>query len=462
MGFRWLCWMRLFDRSEYQADFCINRQVALQSTRLLTSAVMTNDDTIVVAIEARIPDPAETGGVAQVVMGLASSLSALDEGDEEYVFIGYDNAAEWLGPHVGGRCRLHLVGTPPTIGKWKGRIAESPVGPAARGLLELCRKVRPSPPVMPNSDGTPERLGAALVHFPIQSAYLTELPSIYQPWDLQHLHMPEFFHPRDRQWRDIAYPLFCKRAALIPVEDSWTKQDLTNRLGIPAAKVIVVPIPAPSSAYRPVRPEELENLKRRLRFDKFIFYPAQTWAHKNHLGLIEALAELRDRFSVVVPFVGCGRLSAFYSQIESRVRALGMTDQVQFMGYIASAEIQALYRLCAAVVVPTIFEGASLPVWEAFQAGKPVACSNVTALPAQAGGAALLFDPNDRASMVAAIRRLWEDSILRADLARRGQDRAAQFSWPRTAQHFRALYRSVLGRGLTEHDRQILAAPPLL
>jgi glycosyltransferase involved in cell wall biosynthesis len=415
-----------------------------------------------IAIEARIADPAQTGGVAQVVMGLGSALSALDDGDEEYVFIGFNNAKQWLEPYLSGRCSLHVTGSAPAVGRWKFRIAESAVGPAARGLLELYRRFRPSQPVMQISDGTAESLGAQLIHFPIQNAYMTDLPSIYQPWDLQHLHMPHLFHPRERQWRSIAYPLFCNRAAFIPVEDSWTREDLIKRLCIPGEKVIVVPVPAPSAAYRPVRAEELEQVKRRVRFDKFIFYPAQTWAHKNHLGLIEALAELRDRLGLIVPFVGCGRLSTFYSQIDARVRALGMTDQVQFMGYVDSGEIQALYRLCTAVVVPTTFEGASLPVWEAFQAGKPVACSNVTALPAQTGEAALLFDPNDRGSMVAAIGRLWEDSTLRSDLARRGQDRAAQFSWPGTARHFRALYRSVLGRGLTDDDRQILAAPPLL
>jgi glycosyltransferase involved in cell wall biosynthesis len=415
-----------------------------------------------IAIEVRIGDPAQAGGVAQVVMGLASALSALEDGDEEYVFIGFRNAEQWLAPYISGRCSLRVTGQPSAIGRWKFRIAESAIGPAARGLLQLYRRFRPSQPVMPASDGTAESLGVQLVHFPIQNAYLTNLPSIYQPWDLQHLHLPHLFHPRERQWRDIAYPLFCKRAAFIPVEDSWTKQDLSTRLGIPAEKVIVVPIPAPSAAYRAARPEELERVKRHVRFEEFILYPAQTWAHKNHLGLIEALAELRDRFGVVVPFIGCGRLSAFYAQIDNRVRALGMTDQVQFMGYVTNAEIQALYRLCTAVVVPTTFEGASLPVWEAFEAGKPVACSNVTALPVQVAGAALLFDPTDRGAMVAAIRRLWEDSVLRTDLARRGQDRAAQFSWPRTARHFRALYRSVLGRGLTDDDRQILAAPPLL
>jgi glycosyltransferase involved in cell wall biosynthesis len=420
------------------------------------------DDGIRVAIEARVLDPAQTGGVAQVVMGLASSLSALDDGDEEYVFVGYENAAEWLGSHLCGRSRLHIVGPPPAAGRWKYRIAESAFGPALRGAAELYRRVRPSLPVMPRSDGTAERLGADLIHFPIQNAYLTDLPSIYQPYDLQHVHLPQLFHPRDRQWREIAYPLFCARATLVPVEDSCTRLDIIGRFNLPAEKVIVVPIPAPTATYRQPTAIELQQTRRRLRFDEFIFYPAQTWPHKNHVRLIEALALLRDKHSIVVPLVCSGRLNAFFSHIEAKVRALEMAGQVQFLGYVGEPEIRALYGLCAAVVVPTTFEAASLPVWEAFDAGKAVACSNIRGLPGQVAGAALLFDPNDVNAMAAAIKRLWEDRSLREDLGDRGRRRASQFTWRQTARHFRAAYRRVLGRGLTAEDREILAAAPLI
>jgi len=103
-------------------------------------------------------------------------------------------------------------------------------------------------------------------------------------------------------------------------------------------------------------------------------------------------------------------------------------------------------------VIPTLFEAASFPLWEAFQAGVPAACSNVTSLPEQAGDAALVFDPRDERAIAAAIEQLWTDHELRLVLAIRGRQRVAAFTWERTARTFRALYRQCAGRRLTEDD----------
>jgi glycosyltransferase involved in cell wall biosynthesis len=209
-------------------------------------------------------------------------------------------------------------------------------------------------------------------------------------------------------------------------------------------------------------PRDVEATAREIRFSDFIFYPAQTWPHKNHLNLIEALALLRDRFGIVIPLVSSGKRNAFYQVIKVRVASLALADQVQFLDYVSEQRLGALFSLARAVVIPTKFESLSLPIWEAFAAGRAVACSNVTSLPMQVAGAALLFDPNDVESMALAIRKIWEDDALRAELSRKGRERMKQFPSDRPARHFRAIYRSVLGRGLTTEDEQLLAEPPML
>src|SRR4029077_12189294 len=91
-----------------------------------------------------------------------------------------------------------------------------------------------------------------------------------------------------------------------------------------------------------------------------------------------------------------------------------------------------------AVVIPSLFEAASAPLWEAFLAGVPAACSNVTSLPDQAGDAALVFDPDDIDAIGEAIRRLWFDEQLRERLITAGHRRVQEFSWGRAARLFRA------------------------
>jgi glycosyltransferase involved in cell wall biosynthesis len=100
-------------------------------------------------------------------------------------------------------------------------------------------------------------------------------------------------------------------------------------------------------------------------------------------------------------------------------------------------------------VFPSLYEGFGLPVLEAMQRDLPVACSNTSSLPEVAGDAALLFDPSDTAAIRGAIVRLLDDRKLAAELARRGRERAAKFSWARSAAETAASYERALrdGRG---------------
>ena len=411
-----------------------------------------------VAIEARLPDPKASGGVSQAIISLASALSGLRDcrQDEEFVFIVRASAGPWLDPHVSGPCRLHRISP-----SWKKRLGALPGGNLLRAMAQKARALQPPPqPVIAASDGLAESLGADIIHFPTQEGYLTSLPSIYQPHDLQHLHLPEYFPADELAWRTLAYPAYCNKADCVLVESSWTKDDVARQYGIAPEKIAVCPFPPATGGYREPDAMEVSALKGKLRHQDFIFYPANTWPHKNHLRLIEALALLR-REGLIVPLVCTGRTTAFLSEIEAAIGGHGLGSQILFMGYMEESEIKALYRLCRAVVVPTKFESVSFPVWEAFQAEKPVACSNVTALPGQVGQAGLLFGPDDVPAIAAAVRALWQNAGLREDLGRRGAARLAEFSLDRMALHMRALYRKLAG-SMDDGDRAVLAATPLI
>src|SRR6476660_1243505 len=99
------------------------------------------------------------------------------------------------------------------------------------------------------------------------------------------------------------------------------------------------------------------------------------------------------------------------------------------------------YRLAQSVVVPTLFEAASAPLFEAWQHGTPVACSAVTSLPEQAADAALLFDPLSIEEIAAAIKTLTLDEKVRARYRQRGFRRLGDFDLERTTKAYRAVYR---------------------
>jgi len=410
-----------------------------------------------VVIEARLPNPQDSGGVSQAIISLATALSGLKDcqPNEEFIFTILESAGDWLGPHVSGPCRIHTVPL-----SRKEKVARSPLAPIARAAWRLFRRTRPVSQGIATSDGLAERLGADLVHFPTQIGYLTALPTIYQPHDLQHLHLPQFFTATERNWRSLVYPVYCTQAALVLVESSWTKDDVARSYAIDPDKIAVCPYPPATAGYRAPSDAESTATRRKLRHTEFVFYPANTWPHKNHLRLLEALALLKDS-GLRVPLVCTGSATPFRAQIDAAIHRLGLDDQVQFMGYVSEAEIKALYHLCTAVVVPTKFESVSFPIWEAFDAGKAVACSTATSLPMQVGEAGIQFDPDDAQGMAIAIRSLWEDAQLREKLGRMGNMRLSQFSLNDMARHVRALYRSLAGT-VTAQDRKILSRPPLI
>jgi len=156
--------------------------------------------------------------------------------------------------------------------------------------------------------------------------------------------------------------------------------------------------------------------------DSFLFYPAQFWVHKNHLRLItafrEVLTEIPDLYLVLT-----GKKRDEYSTVMRAVSKFGLSDRVRHLGYVEQAELQAIYKLATALVMPSLFESVSIPIYEAFQAGTPVVASNILAIPEQVGDAGLMFDPRSVASIKDAILRIAKDPAAARKLGKRGQDR---------------------------------------
>ena len=415
-----------------------------------------------VAFDARLVE-GQAGGTMQVVIGLAASLAELEPGPEQYAFLTYSDHDAWLRPYARSQS-VSIEHAGPAPRQWRAGTLSSYARPIARKMRDwIVPFAAERLTSVPRSNGAAERLGADVVHFPTQQAFLTDVPSIYHPWDLQHVHLPQFFTAHTRAVRDRLYRAFCAQAHTVCVASSWTKSDLMDRFDIPAEKIAVIPIPAVTRHYTAPDLQTLGAIRsRHVLPDRFLFYPAQTWRHKNHLRLLDSLALLRDRRGTRVNLVCSGAQTDVFPEIQRRIDRLRLDDQVRFLGYISASDLQALYAMADAMIFPSEFEGWGLPLLEAFNAGLAVGVSGVTCLPAQAGDAALVFNPLDIDEMADVMQRLWSDDALRRELGRRGKARASMFSWPETAKHFRALYRTVANRGLTAEDRALLAAPPLV
>lgn len=419
-----------------------------------------------IAINAQRKAHSISGGAGSVLLGLITALGRLNDGDEEYVIIGPEQKTDWLKPYLGENQRL--VSAPRTDTSRAGpdvveRLKRS-LGPLRPFARKFWLRMVPSIPMrlwpdVPISDGFYEKLGCDVIHFPYQEFILCALPSIFNPHDLLHLHNPQFFTPATLAWRETIYPAACHFARTIVVASHWVKEDIVYHYRVAPEKVQIIPWAAPTQVYTVPSRETLEAVKQKysLKFP-YAFYPSATWEHKNHLRLLEALERLRTRQSFTLQLVCTGYQDPiFWPRIEQALRRLNLEGQVKFLGVVPAEDLRAIYRLAQFVIVPTLFEAASGPVFEAWLERTPVACSTVTSLPEQVADAAMFFDPLSAKAIAEAVRRMATDGHLRADLVKKGELRLLDFSWERSAKAYRAVYRRAAGLTLSEEDAFLLS-----
>jgi len=428
--------------------------------------------------------PGNQGGIEQYVLSLARGLRELMSDGDVYghglkltmlVERGCGEAIDKAvrqdsgqGRGQGPAARMQVVEDVPRnasfMNSLRSRLARSRrsrADTALRGPLGDAGRDWPHTPAA--SRGVLESLGCDVVHFAVQRAFLTEVPSIYQPHDLQHLHLPQMLEPAERLMRESSFLVYCRRAQAVAVASSWVKRDLIEHYGLAPEKVHVTAYAPPNAFSAAPDAAGLRRLSVKLALpERFAFYPAQTYKHKNHASLLRAIAILRDRGGPRVNVVFSGRRNEHAVVLDELIVELGLKEQVQFLGFLGEAELAGVYKLAVCTVIPSRFEAASFPMWESFHAGTAVTCSDVTSLPEQAGDAALMFGATDVAAMASCIKQLWTDAALRERLAAAGRQRLAALSWQRTARHFVALYHAAAGRPLMEWQRRLLEAPALL
>jgi len=396
-----------------------------------------------IAIDCRINDPQQ--GVGRAVIALAGALSASSMYEQEYTFVVREDVSEWIRPHIFGPSRCETVSVPRSL---RSRLKrELKAVPGVESIWNGIRSHSKRTVCVPASDGFLESRDFDIVHFPTQGAFLTKIPSIYQPWDLQHVHFPEFFSDTEIESREKLYRAFCRQAKYVCVQTEWGKNDLVESFSIEPGKVEVIRWGSVLDAYRAPSSTAIGATIEKLRLPtQFFLYPAVTWAHKNHEAIIHALRILKHVHDVKINVCFSGKWTAFRRQLDRLASKLGVADQIQYLGFISAEELQAVYACATAMVFPSKFEGFGLPILEAFHAGVPVLSSNATVLPEVAQDGALYFDPNSPEQLSQHMKGVLEDHRLRVGLIERGKQILSRYSIRQTAADFQVLYERTAGR----------------
>lgn len=258
---------------------------------------------------------------------------------------------------------------------------------------------------------------------------LEETNYITTVWDLCHRDDPEFPEVRwHRQFetRESNYKAILPRAVAVLVDSELGKKNIIKRYGLDDSRVHVMPFEA-SCASRTAAAghiDEPEDIKTKYRLNvPYIFYPAQFWAHKNHVYLLEGLKDLELKYGVQIGVIFCGGDKGNKPYVAQYALDLGLSYRVCFAGFVSDTEMGHLYKQSFALVMPTYFGPTNLPPLEAFELGVPVLYSDKAGLRDQVDGAGLLMDLKNPSSMAENLFRLWSQPDLREELIRAGHEK---------------------------------------
>lgn len=266
--------------------------------------------------------------------------------------------------------------------------------------------------------------GMDIVIAPIYSTYLmaTSKPYAFTLHDLQEKYYPGNFTLLQKCWREFTNRFLIRNAAAVICESQYVKQDIVRYYSPPSEKIHVIPAP-PAISGHSAAASEIEIIKNKYSLpNKYFFYPAQFWPHKNHERLILAFSSIATELPEA-QLVLTGKKRNEYPRIHSLIKQLGLQQRVVHIEYVAQEDMPVIYQLAHAAIIPTLFESISIPAYEAFFMGVPVCISNVVAIPEQVGDAALLFSPTSIGEMASCMKQIWEDQSLRDRLVANGRAR---------------------------------------
>ena len=218
-------------------------------------------------------------------------------------------------------------------------------------------------------------------------------------------------------------------------------EQIVEHLGVPRSRIDVVPIGTDTDVFAP------EETVARIP-GKVVTTASADVPLKGLLPLVEAIAKVRTERHVELVVVGSTKAGG---PVADLIERYDIGSAVHFTGRVTEADLVAHLRSAELVVVPSLFEGFSLPLVEAMACGTAVVATTGGALPEVAGvhgDAALLVAPGDPQALAAAIGTALDDAPLRARLGASGRARVvSRFTWQAAARRTAEVYRrAVAGR----------------
>ena len=254
-------------------------------------------------------------------------------------------------------------------------------------------------------------------------------PFVFTLHDMQEKYYPHYFTLYERFTRCVNNKTLVKCAFKIICESEYVKKDIIKFTDTIPDKVVIIQSPPPENLVNFLfNKYKYSKIKNKYNLpNNYIIYPAQSWPHKNHLKLLEAFS-IVNKNHLDINLILTGNINNNYKYIIKKIYELGISNKVKHLGCISYEELLYVYKMSIMLVMPTLFESVSIPIYESFFLKVPVCASNVLAIPEQVGDAGILFDPNDVYDMADKISILLNDVNLRNEKKDLGFEMVSNFN----------------------------------
>jgi glycosyltransferase involved in cell wall biosynthesis len=259
--------------------------------------------------------------------------------------------------------------------------------------------------------------------------------------DLIFERFPEWYRPADRAIYRRKTRSAAARARIVVAISEQTKADLVERYDVPPGRIRVVYQGCAPAFREEIPPERLAGVRLRHGLpERFVLAVGTVERRKNLALAVRALAGLPD-----VTLVAVGRRTPYADEVEGLARAAGVADRLRILEGVRLADLAALYRLAAASVYVSRFEGFGIPIVEALVSGTPVVTTRGGVFPEAGGAAAAYVDPDDAEGLRAALAEILEDPARAAAMRAAGRAEARRFADGTIAEALLAVYAGARG-----------------
>lgn len=255
---------------------------------------------------------------------------------------------------------------------------------------------------------------------------------------------PEFYPPPVRNRLLFLLNRGLRKATAVFCYTEFLKEKVIERFGLDPERVFITQ-PAVGDEMKPVMDRKaLTRFLASVGIDRpYLLFIGTLTKRKNVTGLIKAYHELVQQSGIDQQLVLLGEKGYYHEEIFDLVNTLNLHSRVIFVERRPHHELPLFYSGADLFVFPTFSEGFGLPPLEAMACGIPVVASNATCVPEVVGDAAVLVDPHNSEEMAAGIQLCLTDQKVRQELISKGLERAAQFSWEKSAVQVVTAYEKV-------------------